>query len=130
MELHAYSDADYGSDPLIANLLLVFVFFLGDSLIAWKSTKQPIVSLSSTEVEYRAMTSTTKEIVWLCWLLADIGVFLFHPTFIYCDNKSAIQIAHNSVFHERTKNIEIDCHLTSHHFKHDTITLPFVSSSL
>ena len=38
------------------------------------------------------MASTTKEIVWLCWLLADIGVFLSHPTPMYCDNKSAIQV--------------------------------------
>ena len=45
------------------------------------------------------MTSTTKEIVWLCWLLANMEVFLSHPTHMYCGNKSAIQIAHNLVFH-------------------------------
>jgi hypothetical protein len=72
------------------------------------------------------MTSTTKEIVWLRWLLADMRVFLSHSTLIYCDN----QIAHNLVFHDITKHVEIDCHLTRHHLKHDTITLSFVSSSL
>ena len=76
------------------------------------------------------MAFSTKEIVWVRWLLADMGVFLSHPTPMYCDNKSAIQITHNSVFHERTKHIEIDCHLTRRHFKHGTITLSFVSSSL
>jgi hypothetical protein len=76
------------------------------------------------------MTSTTKEIVWLRWLLADMGVSFSHPTPMYCDNQSFIQIAHNSVFHERTKHIEIDCHLTRHHPKHGTIALPFVPSSL
>jgi hypothetical protein len=76
------------------------------------------------------MASTTKEIVWLCWLLTDMRVFFSHPTTMYCDNQSSIQIAHNSVFHERIKHIKIDCHLTRHHLKHDTITLPFVPSFL
>ena len=74
------------------------------------------------------MTSTIKEIFWLRWLLVDMRVSLFHPTPMYCDNQSSIQIAHNSVFNERIKHIEIDCHLTRRHLKHDTITLPFVSS--
>jgi hypothetical protein len=73
---------------------------LSDSLISWKSKKQSIVSQSSTEAEYRAMTSTTKEIVWLHWLLADMRVSLSHLTLMYCDNQSSIQIAHNLFFHE------------------------------
>ena len=76
------------------------------------------------------MASTTKKIVLLRWLLIDMGVFPSHLTPMYGDNKTAIQIAHNSIFHERTKHIEIDCHLTCHYLKQGTITLPFVSSSL
>jgi hypothetical protein len=49
---------------------------------------------------------------------------------MYCDNQSSIQIAHNMIFHERNKHIEIDCYLTRHDLKHDTITLPFVPFSL
>ncbi|KAL5796556.1 hypothetical protein ACOSQ2_001376 [Xanthoceras sorbifolium] len=115
--------------PLIKSIT-GFCIFLGDSLISWKSKKKTVVSKSSTEAEYQAMASTTTEIVWLRWLLADMGVSLSHLTPMYCDNQSSIQIAHNSVFHERTKHIEIDCHFTRHHLKHDTITLPFVPSSL
>ncbi|CAJ2641032.1 unnamed protein product [Trifolium pratense] len=130
LELHAYSDADWAGDPTDRKSTTGFCIFLGDSLISWKSKKQDIVSRSSTEAEYRAMATTTSEIVWLRWLLSDMGVSLSKATPMYCDNKSAIQIAHNSVFHERTKHIEIDCHLTRHHLQHGTITLPFVSSSL
>jgi len=130
LKLRAYSDADYGSDPTYCKSITGFCIFLDDSLISWKNKKQFIISQSSTKAEHRAMTSTTKEIVWLYWLLVDMRVFLSHLTHMYCDNQSFIQIAHNSIFHERTKHIEIDCHLTRHHLKHDTITLFFVSSSL
>jgi len=46
------------------------------------------------------------------------------------DNHIFIQITHNLIFHERTKRIKINYHLTRHYLKHDTIILPFVPSSL
>ena len=58
------------------------------------------------------------------------GVVLSSPTPIYCDNKNAIQIVYNSVFHERSKHIEINCHFIGQYLQLSTITLPFVSSSL
>ncbi|GJU11095.1 retrovirus-related pol polyprotein from transposon TNT 1-94 [Tanacetum coccineum] len=44
--------------------------------------------------EYHAMAVTTSEIVWLRWLLADMGIRISHSTLLHCDNHSAIQIAY------------------------------------
>ena len=83
---------------------------------------------SSTEAEYRALTDTTFELLWLRWILKDLGVSTSSATPLYCDNQSTIHIAHNDVFYERTKHIEIDCHFISYHLVHDALKLISVSS--
>ena len=83
---------------------------------------------SSTEAEYRALTDTTSEFLWLRWLLKDLGVFTSSATPLYCNNHNAIHIAHNDVFHERTKHIEIDCHFIRYHLVHGALKLFSVSS--
>ena len=90
---------------------------LGTSLVSWRSKKQDVVSRSSTEAEYRALADTTCELVWLRWLLVDMDAPQPTATSLYCDNRSTIYIAHNDVFHERTKQIGIDCHITRQHLK-------------
>ena len=83
---------------------------------------------SSTKAEYRALTDTTFELLWLRWLLQDLGVSTSSTTPIYCDNRSAIQIARNDVFHEQTKHIKINCHLVRHHLLQGSLQLIYVSS--
>nr|GEV04679.1 uncharacterized mitochondrial protein AtMg00810-like [Tanacetum cinerariifolium] len=108
LDLHGYCNSDWASDVVSRKLTTGSCIFLGDSLISWKSKKQDVLFKSSTEAEYRAMAVISSEIVWLRWLLADMGVPIGNSTLLHYDNRRAIQIAHNSVFHERTKHIEID----------------------
>ena len=56
------------------------------------------------------MYTAYSEVVWLCGILAEIGFPQYHPTPLYDDNTSAIQIATNPIFHEKTKHIEVKCH--------------------
>ena len=63
LQLRAYSDATWASDPADRRSVTGFCLFLGSSLIAWKSKKQTNVSRSSTEAELRAMATTAEEVI-------------------------------------------------------------------
>jgi hypothetical protein len=57
-----------------------------------------------------------------------MSVSFSSATHVYYDNRSAIQIAHNDVFHECTKHIEIDCHFVRHHLLQGSLQLHYVTS--
>ena len=104
--------------------------FLENSLISYNSKKQDRVFKSSTKFEYRAMSAACSEIVWLYGLLADLGFSQSNPTSLHTDNTSAIYIASNLVFHERTKHIVVDYHYIREALDTSIISLPYISTAL
>jgi hypothetical protein len=130
LHLVAYSDADWAGCHDTRRSVTGWCMFLSDSLISWKNKKQARVSKSSTKSEYRAMSATCSEIVWLRGLLAELGFPQSNSTHLHADNTSAIQIAANPVYHERTKHIEVDCHFIREAVDTRVISLPHVSTNL
>ncbi len=60
--------------------------FVGGNIVSWRSKKQNVVSRSSAESEYRAMAQSTCEIMWIHYLLTEVGLKSSLPAKLWCDN--------------------------------------------
>lgn len=56
-KLRAYSDSDWANDMTDGRSVTGYSIYLGPNLISWSTEKQQRVSKSSTEAEYRALSS-------------------------------------------------------------------------
>ncbi|XP_033230350.1 secreted RxLR effector protein 161-like [Belonocnema kinseyi] len=110
LELRGYSDADYAGDVVMRRSTTGYVFMLAGGPITWSSQRQKLVTLSTTETEYFAAATATKEAVWLRKLLDDIGFQAAGASALFVDNQSAIKLIKNPEFHKRTKHIDVRYH--------------------
>jgi hypothetical protein len=78
LQLQAYCDSDWAGSLDDHRSTSGFCVFLVSCLISWSAKKQPVVSRSSTEGEYRSMTIATVELYWLRMLFKDLSIPLSH----------------------------------------------------
>jgi len=123
-----FSDADWAGCIDDRKSTGGFAIFLGGNLVSWSARKQPTVSRSSTEAEYKAIANATAEIMWIQILLREIGVKSPRAAKIWCDNLGATYLSSNPVFHARTKHIEVDYHFVRERVKNRLLEIDFVSS--
>ncbi|CAL1391452.1 unnamed protein product [Linum trigynum] len=121
-ELVGYCDADYAGDLDTRKSTTGYVFSIGSGPVSWCSKKQSTVALSTTEAEYKASAMAAQECVWLVQLLQNLGQQVNYSVPIYCDNQSAMRLVENSVFHARTKHVEVQ-----YHFIREKVLQGFVS---
>lgn len=102
----AYCDADFAGDSTGKSTTGYVILYHGTP-IQWKTQKQPLVTLSSTEAELVSICTVVKDVIWVRMLATELGIIDNSPTRIYCDNQSAIKLAHDEGSVQRTRHMGV-----------------------
>ncbi|GKA59732.1 retrovirus-related pol polyprotein from transposon TNT 1-94 [Tanacetum coccineum] len=107
--LVGYTDLDLAGNKDNMKSTSGYLMTFAGGAVSWQSRLQKCVALSTTEAEYVAATEACKELLWLKRFLQELG-FKQQRYAVLCDNQSTIHLAKNSMFHKRTKHIDIRYH--------------------
>ena len=125
--MNGYSDASYGNCLDTGRSSAGYVYQLGESTFSWRARKQKSVATSTCEAEYMALSSATKQFVWIARGLHQL-ISKDIPMTLSTDNISAIDLAHNPRLNDATKHIDINSHNVREKVEDRTLKLLHVSS--
>ena len=104
-----YTDSDMAGDLDGRKSTTGFLYTFAGGAVSWQSRLQRCVALSTTEAEYIAIAEGGKEMLWLKRFLEELG-FKQKEYKVHCDSQSALDLSKNSMYHSRTKHIDIRYH--------------------
>jgi hypothetical protein len=105
MEMCAYVDADFASCESTSRSTTGYAILMSGSAIAWRSIRQSLVTLSTTESEIVAASEATRQVKWYRNILKECGLLNEHPTVMYEDNNGCIGIVKKPENRPRTRHI-------------------------
>jgi hypothetical protein len=126
-DLIGYTDADSAMQEHRCTIS-GHIFLIDRGAISWSSQKQELVTLSTAEAKYIAMTHAAKEALWLQRLIHELFPLLKQPTPLYCDNQSTLKLIHDDNYHARTKHIDIQYHFIRQVAQNGALVLTYCPS--
>ena len=124
-----YSDADYAGDLDGAKSTSGWVVLMGGGAVSWSSKLQTRVALSTTESEYIAAESASREMAFLRFVLEDLGYSVPLPRALSMDNQSAIAAAKNPEHQGRMKHMNPIFHALRDSVEHGEVQPVFVPTT-
>lgn len=128
-DLICYCDADFAGDNDTHKSTTGLVVLFAGAPIHWRSSRQSLVTLSSTEAEVVSLCTATKDVAWIRKIALELNMIDNEPTPILCDNQSATKIVSKERSVMRTRHLNAqnayvyqeiqDKNISVHHVKAD-----------
>jgi hypothetical protein len=128
VEITGFTDSDLAGDSDDRRSTSGMAFYFNSILVSWSSQKQKTVALSSCEAEFMAATAAACQALWLRGLLIEMIGAEARPVKLYVDNKSAIALMKNPLFHGRSKHIDTRYHFIRECVESGKIQIEFVQT--
>nr|GEV70584.1 ribonuclease H-like domain, reverse transcriptase, RNA-dependent DNA polymerase [Tanacetum cinerariifolium] len=123
--IHGFSDSSYGVNTQEGERITGIIFYYGVSPISWSTQKQATVTLASCEYEFIAATAVATQTLWLKRQLSELTHSEEEKITIMVDNKSAIALTKNPIFHGRSKHIDTKYHFIRECVEREDIQVEF-----
>jgi len=123
------TDVDWTTDEKDRWSVSGYCFYFLNSLVSWSSTKQKMVSLSSTESEYYAMMHAMKEALWIHLFLTIHSLPVPRPFPLLCDNQSTIALIKSEAISSHSKHIDIQYHFICNHISEGSFQATWIPTS-
>ncbi|KAH6587453.1 hypothetical protein BASA50_011361 [Batrachochytrium salamandrivorans] len=127
--LTGYYNVDWGGDLYSRRNTSGYVFFLGNSCISWRSSKQTAVALSTAKAKYVSATTATQELLFLKTFLTEIGYPINKTTTLYSDSQSAIANTKNiQLRHASNRHMDIKLYFLKDQVKLGNANLKYINT--
>jgi hypothetical protein len=124
IEMKSYADSDFAGDIKTRKSTSGNLIIIGGP-VSWKSERQHIVALSSTEAEYVSASECLKSIIWCRSILSELSFAQASSSVLYQDNQSTIALTNNPIISKRTKHIDVRYHFLRAQVKAGVVTLQY-----
>ncbi|MBW0534108.1 hypothetical protein O181_073823 [Austropuccinia psidii MF-1] len=128
----AWSDADWGNCVGTRRSVTGFLATLDGNLVLWKTRKQPSVSISTAEAEYKAVCDLASELIWLKQWGQECGIFGEMASIpIHEDNQGCISTINGdcSVNNKRMKHVDIQLHFIKEAVRNGVLKIVYTPTS-
>ncbi|CAI7918285.1 unnamed protein product [Closterium sp. NIES-54] len=103
--LTGHADGSWADDQTTQRSSQGYTFSLGSGSVSWRSTRSSSILGSSCEAEIYAGAMAAQELLWLTYLLTDLGEPPRSPPVLYVDNKAMLALCREHRLEHRTKHI-------------------------